>query len=176
MAIDPNKKSKVLSYRWLIFVVLAIAYFFVYFHRTTGGSISSTLQEAFGVGAAEVALLASAYLYAYTLMQIPSGILTDKMGPRQAASAFIIILAIGSLMCAFAEPMDNFNMMIAGKFIIGIGAADGTYVRNATGMPIPDFGVDGRISQIGKPNENVALQDYLNFIKVYMLSAVKALG
>jgi len=123
MAIDPNKKSKVLSYRWLIFVVLAIAYFFVYFHRTTGGSISSTLQDAFGVGAAEVALLASAYLYAYTLMQIPSGILTDKMGPRQAASAFIIILAIGSLMCAFAEPMDNFNMMIAGKFIIGIGAA-----------------------------------------------------
>ena len=123
MAIEASKKSKVLSYRWLIFIVLAIAYFFVYFHRTTGGSISSTLQEAFGVGAAEVALLASAYLYAYTLMQIPSGILTDKMGPRQAASAFIVILAIGSLMCAFAEPMGNFTMMIVGKFVIGIGAA-----------------------------------------------------
>ncbi len=123
MAIEASKKSKVLSYRWLIFIVLAIAYFFVYFHRTTGGSISSTLQEAFGVGAAEVALLASAYLYAYTLMQIPSGILTDKMGPRQAASAFIVILAIGSLLCAFAEPMGNFTMMIVGKFVIGIGAA-----------------------------------------------------
>ena len=123
MAIEQAKKSKVLSYRWIIFAVLAIAYFFVYFHRTTGGSISSTLQDAFGVGAAEVALLASAYLYAYTIMQIPSGILTDKMGPRQAASAFILILAAGSLLCAFAEPMDNFTMMIAGKFIIGIGAA-----------------------------------------------------
>ena len=123
MTIEPTKKSKVLSYRWLIFIVLAIAYFFVYFHRTTGGSISSTMQDAFGVGAAEVALLASAYLYAYTLMQIPSGVLTDKMGPRQAASVFIVILAIGSLMCAFAEPMDNFTMMIAGKFVIGIGAA-----------------------------------------------------
>ena len=60
--------------------------------------------------------------------------------------------------------------------ITGIGASDGTYVRNATGMPIPDFGVDGRISQIGKPNENVGLQDYLDFIKVYMLSVVNALG
>ena len=51
MAIEASKKSKVLSYRWLIFIVLAIAYFFVYFHRTTGGSISSTLQGGIaGIG------------------------------------------------------------------------------------------------------------------------------
>lgn len=62
------------------------------------------------------------------------------------------------------------------KAITGIGASDGPYVRNATGMAIPDFGVDGRISQIGKPNENVSVQDYLDFIKVYMLAVVKALG
>ena len=36
MTIDPEKKKKMLSYRWMIFIVLAIAYFFVYFHRTTG--------------------------------------------------------------------------------------------------------------------------------------------
>lgn len=60
--------------------------------------------------------------------------------------------------------------------ITGIGASDGTYVRNATGMAIPDFGVDGRISQIGKPDENVSIQDYLDFIKVYMLTVVRALG
>lgn len=123
MTIEESKKKKVFSYRWLIFVVLAVAYFFVYFHRTTGGAISTTMQEAFGVGSAEIALLASAYLYAYTLMQLPSGILTDKFGPRKAASIFIILLALGSVLCAVAEPMDNFNMMIAGKFVIGIGAA-----------------------------------------------------
>ena len=122
MTINPEEKKKVLSYRWIIFIVLAIAYFFVYFHRTTGGAISDLMRDSFGAGA-PVALLASAYLYAYTLMQLPSGILTDKFGPRKAASVFIILLALGSVLCAVAEPMNNFNVMIAGKFVIGIGAA-----------------------------------------------------
>ena len=123
MTIDPEKKKKMLSYRWMIFIVLAIAYFFVYFHRTTGGAISTELQDFFGVGTASVALLASAYLYAYTLMQIPSGILTDKWGPRMCATIFVFLIAVGSILSAVSAQVGNFNLMIAGKFIIGIGAA-----------------------------------------------------
>jgi len=123
MTIDETKKKKMLSYRWLVFIALAIAYFFVYFHRTTGGAISTTLMDYFGVGTASVALLASAYLYAYTLMQIPSGILTDRMGPRKAATIFVALIAVGSLLSAYSATANDFNLMIAGKFIIGIGAA-----------------------------------------------------
>ena len=123
MTIESEKKKRMLSYRWAIFAVLALAYFFVYFHRTTGGAISDTLQDFFGVGTASVALLASAYLYAYTLMQIPSGILTDKFGPRKAATIFIFLIAAGSILSAASAAADNFTLMIAGKFIIGIGAA-----------------------------------------------------
>lgn len=123
MTIESEKKKRMLSYRWAIFAVLALAYFFVYFHRTTGGAISDTLQDFFGVGTASVALLASAYLYAYTLMQIPSGILTDKFGPRKAATIFIFLIAAGSILSAVSAAADNFTLMIVGKFIIGIGAA-----------------------------------------------------
>lgn len=123
MTIDDAKKTKMLSYRWIIFIVLAIAYFFVYFHRTTGGAISDTLQDSFEVGSSSIALLASAYLYAYTLMQIPSGILTDRMGPRKAASIFVMLIALGSVLSALADTFSEFDLMIAGKFLIGIGAA-----------------------------------------------------
>ncbi|WP_400233707.1 MFS transporter [Methanomethylophilus alvi] len=123
MTIESEKKKRMLSYRWAIFAVLALAYFFVYFHRTTGGAISDTLQDFFGVGTASVALLASAYLYAYMLMQIPSGILTDKFGPRKAATIFIFLIAAGSILSAASAAADNFTLMIVGKFIIGIGAA-----------------------------------------------------
>lgn len=123
MTIDAEKKRKTLSYRWVVFAVLAVAYFFVYFHRTTGGAISDTLQEYYGVGTASVALLASAYLYSYTLMQIPSGILTDRMGPRKAATIFIFLIAVGSVLSAVSASSNNFSLMIAGKFVIGIGAA-----------------------------------------------------
>ncbi len=107
----------------MMFIILAIAYFFVYFHRTTGGAVSDTLQDFYDVGTASVALLASAYLYAYTLMQIPSGILTDRLGPRKAATMFILLIAVGSVFSSFSATSGNFNLMIAGKFLIGIGAA-----------------------------------------------------
>lgn len=123
MTIDTSEKRRMLRYRWVIFIILAVAYFFVYFHRTTGGAISDTLQTEFGVGTSSVALLASAYLYAYTLMQIPSGILTDRMGPRLAAGTFISLIAVGSILGALADTTGKFDLMIAGKFIIGIGAA-----------------------------------------------------
>lgn len=123
MTIDPTKKKKELSYRWAIFAVLALAYFFVYFHRTTGGAISTDIQEFYGVSSAAVGLLASAYLYAYTLMQIPSGILTDRLGPRKAASAFVFLIAVGSILSAVSANIGNFDLMVVGKFIIGIGAA-----------------------------------------------------
>jgi len=123
VTIDPTKKKKELSYRWAIFAVLALAYFFVYFHRTTGGAISTDIQEFYGVGSAAVGLLASAYLYAYTLMQIPSGILTDRLGPRKAASAFVFLIAVGSILSAVSANIGNFDLMVVGKFIIGIGAA-----------------------------------------------------
>ena len=93
---------------------------FQFFQRITA---ETGLQDFFGVGTASVALLASAYLYAYTLMQIPSGILTDKWGPRMCATIFVFLIAVGSILSAVSAQVGNFNLMIAGKFIIGIGAA-----------------------------------------------------
>lgn len=120
---DDNGKAGSKLRPMMMFIILAVAYFLVYFHRTTGGAVSDTFQQFYGVGTASVALLASAYLYAYTLMQIPSGILTDRLGPRKAATIFIVLIAVGSLFSAVSANTGNFNLMIFGKFLIGIGAA-----------------------------------------------------
>ena len=45
------------------------------------------------------------------------------MGPRKAATAFIFLIAVGSLLSALSAQMNNFTLMIVGKFVIGIGAA-----------------------------------------------------
>ena len=78
MAIDKSKVKMVLRYRWAVFGILALAYFFVYFHRVSTAIVSTDLEATFGVGAASIALLSSAYFYAYTIMQLPSGLLTDR--------------------------------------------------------------------------------------------------
>ena len=46
MTIDPEKKKKMLSYRWAIFGIMAVAYFFVYFHRTSTAVLAPDIQSA----------------------------------------------------------------------------------------------------------------------------------
>lgn len=122
---DSDAIRSIRRYGILAFGLLLSAYFLAYFHRTTGGAIASEFQSFYGVDAGAVALLASAYMYAYTVMQIPSGILTDRMGPRKTATVFISILALGSALSSISamDGIRDFNLMMLGRVLIGIGAA-----------------------------------------------------
>jgi sugar phosphate permease len=120
MALDSKAKSKVFRYRWAIFGILAFAYFFVYFHRVSTAVVSEDLQSTFGVGAASIALLSSAYFYAYTIMQLPSGLLTDSWGPRKTVSIFTLVAAVGAILTGIAS---SFLLVIAGRVLIGVGVA-----------------------------------------------------
>src|SRR5512136_2152074 len=120
MSLQKSKVEKVLSYRWAIFSVLAIAYFFVYFHRVSPAILSIDLQIAFGVSAASIALLSSVYFYAYAIMQLPSGLLTDGLGPRKTVSFFTLIAAAGALLTGIAS---TFELVVTGRLLIGIGVS-----------------------------------------------------
>jgi len=120
MTLEKSKVKKVLSYRWAVFGILALAYFFVYFHRMSTAVVSTDLQITFGVGAASIALLSSMYFYAYAIMQLPSGLLTDNLGPRKTVSIFMVIAAAGAILTGIAS---TFIMVTAGRLLIGIGVA-----------------------------------------------------
>lgn len=120
LVVNDELRKKMLRYRWIIFGVLALAYFFVYFHRVSTAVVASDIQTQFGVGATSIALLSSAYFYTYTIMQLPSGILTDSWGPKKTAGIFTFILALGAILCGVAT---SFELIIAGRLLIGLGAA-----------------------------------------------------
>ena len=115
-----EKVKKVESYRWVIWLILASMYVFVTFHRMGTGVVREALQTDFSIGAVEFANIGSMYFYAYFIMQIPSGILADKLGPKKTVSIFSIIAAIGSVLFGIAP-----NIMVAyfGRFLVGIGVS-----------------------------------------------------
>ena len=55
-------------------------------------------MNSFGVGAASIGLLGSAYFYAYTAMQLPSGILSDSWGVKKTAGVFTLLAAVGAVL------------------------------------------------------------------------------
>lgn len=112
--------KKIESYRWVVWGILAAVYVFVTFHRMSAGVVRTDLEKAFSIGAAQFANIGSMYFYAYFIMQIPSGILADKLGPKKTVSIFSIIAAIGSVIFGLAP-----NIMVAylGRFLVGIGVS-----------------------------------------------------
>ena len=109
--------SALRRYRWAIFAVLTVGYFFVYFHRI---SVSVVGQDIVADVGGSIGFLSSVYYWTYTAMQIPSGVMADRFGARAASTIFLLIASIGSLVtCVGTE----FWMIVLGKVMIAAGMA-----------------------------------------------------
>lgn len=73
----------------------------------------------FAVGAAILGNLSAFYFYAYAGLQIPIGVLMDRIGPRRLTTAAALLCAVGSLTFAMAEHVTTASL---GRLLIGAGA------------------------------------------------------
>jgi len=114
---DRHSASHGGSYAIVIFAVLVAAYFFVYFHRVSLGVMGQDIVAEVG---GSVGILSSVYFWTYTFMQVPSGLIADKYGPRAAGTVFLAIATVGSLVSSLSG---DFAGMVAGKILIAMGMA-----------------------------------------------------
>ena len=112
--------AKVLRYRWLIFLILALAYFFVYFHRLSLSVVANDLVNAFQTTASVMGLLGSIYFYCYAAMQIPAGLLSDSLGPRKTVTFSLLIASAGSILFGFAPTI---TIAFVGRIMVGLGVS-----------------------------------------------------
>ena len=117
---DNGLARRVLTYRWLIFSIMALAYVFVYFHRLCPAVVALDLQESLKVSGGAVGLLASAYFYPYAVMQFPAGLLSDSLGPRKTVTVFLIIAGIGSICLGFAP---GIKTALVSRILVGLGVS-----------------------------------------------------
>ena len=112
--------EKMLTYRWLVLGIMALAFSFVYFHRLCPAIVAVDLQKAFGASGSVMGLLASAYFYPYAVMQFPAGLLSDSIGPRKTVTVFLTIAGVGSLLFGFAS---GIGTAIAARIMVGVGVS-----------------------------------------------------
>lgn len=110
--------QKMLSYRWIIFGVLATGYLLTLFHRLSPAVMAEDLRATFAIDAAALGLLGSMYFYPYALMQLPAGVLADTVGPRRLATASLALAGTGALLFAAAP---NFQILLVARLLIGLG-------------------------------------------------------
>jgi sugar phosphate permease len=117
---DAKLVARVLSFRWLIFAILALAYCLVYFHRVSLSVVADELRKDFDVSASVIGLLGSVYFYCYAVMQIPSGLLSDSVGPRKTVALSLLVAAVGSLLFGLAP---NVPVAVLARAIVGLGVS-----------------------------------------------------
>lgn len=115
-----NVAEKIQRFRWLIFIVLALAYFFVYFHRLSLSVVANDLIKDFTTTASVMGLLGSTYFYCYAFMQFPAGLLSDSLGPRISVTFFLLIASAGSILFGFAPTI---KVAFIGRIMVGLGVS-----------------------------------------------------
>ena len=115
-----NKGWAASRYRWLIFLTLAIGYAIVYFHRVSPAAVAPELTRTFHIKGAALGVLASAYFYPYAVMQLPSGLLSDSIGPRKTVTVFTCVAAVGAIIFGISP---TFSAAVVGRIMVGLGVS-----------------------------------------------------
>jgi predicted MFS family arabinose efflux permease len=103
-----------------VFALAVSAFFFSFFHRIAPAALAGELTRAFDVSGAALGALAATYFYVYALMQLPTGVLADTLGPRKVLTAGSLIAGIGSLVFAGAE---SITAAAVGRTLVGLGVS-----------------------------------------------------
>jgi sugar phosphate permease len=115
-----GKSRSVSSYRWVVFGLLACGYILVYFHRLSTNVVALDMMKDLEVGGALIGLLASGYFYPYALMQLPSGLLADSLGPRRTVTFSFIVAGLASI---FLGMVTSVGWAIFVRILVGIGVS-----------------------------------------------------
>src|SRR3954464_5349888 len=100
-------------------VVASLFFLYAFVHRVSPSVMVDELMRDFAVGAAVLGNLSAFYFYTYASLQIPVGVLMDRIGPRRLTAAAAAVCAIGSFVFAMSDGVATASF---GRALIGVGA------------------------------------------------------
>ena len=113
--------KKGIDYWKKIVVVMSLGWVAIWIYRTVLTPIYPEIQASLGnVSNAEIGAIASFYFLAYCGMQIPCGILVDKLGQKIMLMCGFSLFIIGTLSIANAG---NLTLIYIGSLLAGAGCA-----------------------------------------------------
>ncbi len=105
---------------WLAFALGALFFFYAFVQRVSPSVMVEDLMRDFAVGAAILGNLSAFYFYAYAGLQIPVGVLMDRIGPRRLMCGAAMLCGLGAILFAASEAIGG---AYVGRLLIGAGAA-----------------------------------------------------
>ena len=103
----------------LVWALGAALYLIAFYQRVAPAVITQELSRDFDLSAGALGNLSAFYFYSYVAVQIPTGLLADRWGPRRVLALGAALTAAGTLLFALAPGVAWAN---AGRLAIGAAA------------------------------------------------------
>ncbi len=99
-------------------LLLGVFFVLVQINRSAGGVLAHYLGTERGLSPTDIGAVTGAMFFAAALIQLPTGILFDRIGPRRTLTYLGLIALVGLVIFATFEEA---GWLMAGRFMIGLG-------------------------------------------------------
>lgn len=120
-------EEKRTNIRWYFAIAFFIIGIIAYMDRSNISIIAGPMMEDLNMNKAQFGLLASFFSLGYALMQVPSGILAEKFGPKKMLTIALIWWSAFTILTGIVK---NHGLMYLVRFLFGVGEAP-MYPSNA---------------------------------------------
>jgi MFS family permease len=105
---------------WVVWALAVAAYAVAVFHRSSLGVSGVAAQERFGATAAVLSLFSVLQLAVYAGLQVPVGVLLDRVGSRRLIATGASVMAVGQLLLASSHSV---GLAVLARVLVGAGDA-----------------------------------------------------
>jgi sugar phosphate permease len=105
---------------WVVWGIGAGVYVLAVFHRTSLGVAGPMAEARFSLSSAQLSTFVMLQLGVYALMQVPTGIMVDRFGPRKML--LVATTTMGLAQMAFAV-VDSYPLALLARGMLGCGDA-----------------------------------------------------
>lgn len=117
MAAISKDSSRAAVIGWLLAVAV---YLLAVLHRTSLGVAGLLAQHRFGITPAQLSVFIFLQLGVYAAMQVPTGVLVDRYGPRRVLVTAAVLMGAAQLVFAFVP---SYAAGLAARALLGCGDA-----------------------------------------------------
>jgi len=117
--LNNHRKEPTPVYRWLVLVFVSLAMFGNYYIYDSIAPVFDLLSSQLNFTDQQLGLLYTVYSIAAIIVLLVGGFIIDKFGTKKSILFFALICLLAALITAATG---EFYIMIAGRFVLGIGA------------------------------------------------------
>lgn len=106
---------------WLVWGAAVFAYVVAVLQRSSLGVAGVDAQDVYSISAATLSTLAVTQIVVYAGLQVPVGVMLDRVGPKFLLVLGAVVLGLGQAVVAVSPP--HIGVAIAGRMLVGAGDA-----------------------------------------------------